>query len=356
MKLDSTQLVAEVSKFLKTGDKIYVLDQKSNSIFCFDTAGTLKWKYSKFGRGPEDHDKLVDFSLRNNRIYLLDKINKILVLDTTGKFVFKKKLPYQELSFFTNFIFVNEYNDLVTYNYDLGNGKQDMMYKIVVLDSTLSKIKRVFLKKYNHKGEKLWRPNPFPLQDFTNNTGFYYTEAVNDTIYAYSGDSLQRKYVIDFGKNTAPASFRDKSNLSLSDFWTSKYGGNIAAVFDADSLLIFKTQIAGLPYFHFYDKNTKGIATFKNVLLKSKDFYSVVNFIGGEGNRLFFTVEPVDVLEAYKYFRRVKYKDLTAENLDTLLKKQFPLYHSLLEGINIYSNQIILSIEIPKKTLFKNNE
>jgi hypothetical protein len=355
IKPDSTQLVAEVSKLLKTGDHFYILDKKSNSLFCLNEDGAVKWKYNKVGRGPEDHDKLVDFSFRNGKIYLFDKLNKILVLDSTGHFISKNRIPYQQYRFLANFMFVNEFNDVVTYNFDVGE-KEDITYKVIVLDSTLSKIKHVYLKKHNGNHEKLWTPTPFPMQTFTNNNGFYYTEALNDTIYSYRGDSLQREYVINFGKYTAPASFRKKKNLSLSDFWNSPYGSNISAVLDADSILTFKTQIAGRPYYHFYDKRSGKTATFNNILLKNKDYYAIVDFIGGEGSRLFFTVEPFAVLDAYKYFRNVKYKSLPAEEFDALLKKQYPLFSLLLKDINIYSNQMILSIDVSKTNLFNTDK
>jgi len=356
VKLDSTQLVADISRFLKTGNSIYILDKKSNSFFCFNVDGSVRWKYNKVGRGPEDHDKLIDFSLRNGKIYLLDKLNKILVLDSNGNFTSKNKIPFQKYRFFANFMFINEYSDVVTYNFDVGHDKEDIAYKMIVLDSTLSKIKHVHLKKHNRKGEKLWTPTSYALQGFTNNRGFYYTEALNDTIYSYRGDSLQKEYVINFGNYTAPASFREKKNLTLPDFWNSKYGGNISSVFDADSILTFKTQIAGRPYYIFYDKHTGKVATFKNILLQSKDYYAAVNFIGGEGSRLFFTVEPVSVLDAYKYFKSWKYKTLSTEELDALLKKQYPLFYLLLKDIDIYSNQMILSIDISKNVIFKTDK
>lgn len=356
IKLDSTQLVAEVSKFLKANNHLYILDKKSNSFFCFNPDGSVSWKYNKIGRGPEEHDKLVDFSLRNGKIYLLDKLNKILVIDSNGHFIAKNKIPYQKYRFFANFMYVNEHNDVVTYNYDVGEDREDIKYKMIVLDSSLSTIKNVHLQKHNGKNEKLWTPTPFPLQVFTNNRGFYYTEALNDTIYSYRGDSLQKEYVINFGNYSTPESFRKKKNLMLPDFWNSQYGGDISAVFDADSILTFKTQIAGRPYYSFFDKRTGKVATFNNILLKSKDYYAVVDFIGGEGSRLFFTIEPVGVLDAYKYLKNSKYKSLTPEELDVLLKKQYPLFYSLLKDINIYSNQMILSIDISKTVIFNSNK
>jgi hypothetical protein len=353
-KLDSSQLVAEISKLLIVDEKMFILDVRSKTLFCFDKNGFFLWKYNKVGKGPQEHAALVDFSVRGNQIYLLDILNKLLKIDINGKFIESKRISIRDPALFANLIFVDDDKKPIIYSNDLGS-KDDVPYKLNALDTTLSTIEAVYLLKRHSKGDVGWLPSAFPMQPFTDNTGFFYTEALNDTIYTYKSHSLQRSYVIDFGSNAMPESYIQMRKHNIYDFWKTNYGGSICNVFQTDSLISFKTTISGQNYFHFANRITHDVKNFQFFAFRTKYFFSIAQFVGASKDRFFFTVEPDELLRAYRNVKNKSFKKMAETSFANLIKSKDPVFASLLKDINIYSNQIIVSIPV-SPNLLKDND
>jgi len=355
-KPDSSQLVVGISKLLIVDNHLFILDVKSNNLFCFNINGTIQWSWnnSKEGKGPLEHDRLVDFSVRNKKIYLLNKLNEILEPDYNGKFISSKRIDMRIPYLLVNLLYVNENSQVVAYSNDL-NEENEIPYSFATLDNQLTKIESVYLKKRYAKGDNVWLSSAFPLQAFTDNTGFFYAATLNDTIYTYKSGSLKRSYTVDFGDNKIPESYVNQKEHPFDEFLKKDYGGNICNIFQTDSLLSFKTTIAGQPYFHFFCKINKRVKNFKYILFETTFFTSVVQFIGSTHDRYYFIVEPDDLLSAYRYTKEKFFKSVSKTAFDQIIQTKDPVYAQLLKGINIYSNQIIVSVKISPGKLFTND-
>ena len=77
-------LISNRSKMIKH-DRVYIQD--NHRILVFDPDGGYLSQVNRRGRGPEEYPEIRDFSVFNDKIYVLSRVNKsIYVYDTAGLF------------------------------------------------------------------------------------------------------------------------------------------------------------------------------------------------------------------------------------------------------------------------------
>lgn len=356
IKLDSSMVVGEITKMQLVDNLIYFLDVKTNALYSYDLNGRFRWVYRKSGKGPGEYNKLLDFSVKGNSIYLFDNQLKEIELSLHPVFRKQNRMKLSDHYFSPTQMYVNKDRDFMLYSSDKGD-IDNFPFNLATLDSTLSKVKAVYLKNVSSEGERKWQ-NLFAIQVNLNNTGFYYSEPLNDTIYSYNDYDkyFKRAFVINFGKNQAPKSYLRDSKPSLEDFWNSNYGGNISYIFSTDSILTFRTTIAGSIYHHFYDKTNNKVKNFSSIIFKSDMFEYAVEFIGCKQNKFYFKLEPYQLFEAYNFYKRTKYSSLSSDEYLKLISKKAPLFYKLLKGTNMNSNPILLSVDLLPNKHFKKND
>jgi hypothetical protein len=72
LETSNISIIGNISKVQLFGDKVYILDDLSNSLFMYDTSGKFVDKIDKAGQGPGEYIRILDFIVNENGIYLLD--------------------------------------------------------------------------------------------------------------------------------------------------------------------------------------------------------------------------------------------------------------------------------------------
>lgn len=163
VKLETTSesLIGRIDKLVFYEEDIYILDKKQNKIFVFDNLGGFQRVINHFGQGEGEYISLVDFQIKDNRIYLLDQYgSKFLVYDLNDNLiqiekarkaksmaVLEEGYAYnaefgfadneRQKDFYSyyyvgkeNEIYENEYNkDLLGFSFSLGEGHNSFYQK-----------------------------------------------------------------------------------------------------------------------------------------------------------------------------------------------------------------------------------
>lgn len=87
-------LISTISRIVKQGDRLYVLDQKINTFFCFDLNGKLQFKIDRSGNGPGEYQYIEAFAVSSQgEIFLLEPWGNLYWFDSAGRFREKIRLP-----------------------------------------------------------------------------------------------------------------------------------------------------------------------------------------------------------------------------------------------------------------------
>lgn len=78
-------LLGEIEKIIKRDGVIYV-KSRNMPLTLFDEEGKFMHTVGKIGEGPEDYSMLVDFDIKDGKIYV-QTIKKIQVYDPNGKWI-----------------------------------------------------------------------------------------------------------------------------------------------------------------------------------------------------------------------------------------------------------------------------
>jgi hypothetical protein len=120
IKLETNKncLIGNVNQLLIYKGKIFILTEE---IYCFDMEGKFLFSINKKGRGPSEFNKIYNFSIDEDKVYIND-LRKILSFDcNTGEFLKSYKLEYlaRKIGVAGN----NLYNDLLPATPQTKNGR-----------------------------------------------------------------------------------------------------------------------------------------------------------------------------------------------------------------------------------------
>ena len=90
LETNDSILVGRVNKLIVRHGLMYIWDNLSESIFCFDTSGRIRHRLSARGQGPGEYGRISDFTLDcdNGNICIYSDLDRaVLVYDSTGTFV-----------------------------------------------------------------------------------------------------------------------------------------------------------------------------------------------------------------------------------------------------------------------------
>ena len=78
-------LIGQVTKMIVSDKFIYVFDEMSSSLYCFNLSGKFVRKIGNRGVGPGEYTNIDDFDICNQRIYLFDcNLRKLFVYNNKG--------------------------------------------------------------------------------------------------------------------------------------------------------------------------------------------------------------------------------------------------------------------------------
>lgn len=88
LESDDSCYMVGIDKLIIDDERIYVLDERTNSVVIFDRAGGFINVIKKQGRGPHEYLHLSDFDVSSSGVYVLDRANeKIRLYSVSGEWL-----------------------------------------------------------------------------------------------------------------------------------------------------------------------------------------------------------------------------------------------------------------------------
>ena len=266
--------------------KIYVLDyqtqgsyyQTQGSLLCFDGQGNFINKIGKKGKGPEEYLSLYDFGLKEDTIELLTRNgNKSSIYKYLPNGAFINKLELGQRA--TDFEFTPEGNYLINTGYSHNDS-----CRIYILDNK-GEVKQSFFKNVNvnisaakyDEDDVIIDIMDFGNSFFKSKEFLLFCEALNDTIYSFSGNKLLPEFIVDFGSYA-------NSEINKSDMYSSINSG--MAVIQKGISTVMKSYGNNEYALINYDFYKQGVASENYLLLYNKKSHNITTLVSGENNSI----------------------------------------------------------------------
>ncbi len=198
-------LIGTIDKVIPFGDKLYILDKLTNTIFILNDDGSFHAKIHKIGKSGDEFLKIGDFCLNidEHQIIVFDvQQKKHLYYNFSGRFLKAYKSP----------IWLREYTKLDNGGYcllTLGNNFSG--FNLLLTDSL-----------YQLKAKSVPTNSRYKLNLFSTSLMRKYKNEINfsipfcDNIYTVKNDSLLIKYHLDFKNNGFKYSL--KKHITMNKF------------------------------------------------------------------------------------------------------------------------------------------
>ncbi len=284
LETNENSLFSEIDRISFYEHKIFILDKKLNSILVFRDNGSFLYKIKNIGRGPQEYNHLMDFTIdekNKNIILYTDRPYALFIHNMDGSFI--KKIQLNDLYFNMasmdgKVMFLNKdiKKKYLLINYDIEKNIEEGFIPINSRDEI-----------YAHNGID----SPLLTVDKNIHLSFPYS----DTIYEQNRKGVQAKYYVDFGKQKMPDYiYETKRNFSeLFEFGQANdYGWGICDFRENKDYITFNYQLTSLI---IYSKKTK---TSKIVSLIDNDDMIHGSYIAHDGNdNNFVSVYPAEVFK-----------------------------------------------------------
>ncbi|MCE2617501.1 MAG: 6-bladed beta-propeller [Phocaeicola sp.] len=248
LETNDSSLIGRIERFRIFGNKLTIIANKS--LMTFDlNSGKYLTTISKVGNAPDNYvsieDALID--TKTHYIEILDSNGgKICIYNEKGEFVRSTPIPFKAFSFYK----IDEQNYYFKQNVWAAERKSTVIH-YSLKDQKIEKQILPFdehLAKYYYILEK----NNFSMQ----RDNLLYFSCPVDTIYNVRNNAMA-KFHYDFGKQTVPKSFYEKSFADIMEFnmEAEKYDYVFYAqnFVSNDTYLILSYLYKGKTFFNFYN-------------------------------------------------------------------------------------------------------
>lgn len=352
--LDTLYSLGEIKKLQVLDSFIYILDSKTEASFsCFSINGKFKWELKSRSNRNESPNEFIDFHVNSKNIQILD-IGKGNILELSKEGVIEKKYRIKGREFYPDAIFTIPGQTNILHDEDLGDFKY-ISHHLTNFDSTFTKITGKYFTKTNNPAVKQPWLLPNPLKVFNTNLGFYYTQPMNDTVFAFSNNNFKKKYALNFGKYAVPENIKQDTSFTLKEFLESTYCGQIQNTVENDSLLFFTFQKGSILNFTFLDKKDNAVKVYGAITVNFILHVQALLPITSYGNMFFITVEPSYIINAYQLFKD-RNPNKNEHELNQIIEREAPLFYKIKNKVSIYSNPVLLQLSIFKSQIFKKDE
>ncbi|MDR0421936.1 MAG: 6-bladed beta-propeller [Proteiniphilum sp.] len=258
VRLETTDdiLIKDITQLKCVNGKIYILDNKTQTLFCFNMDGKLAWKICRTGQGPQEYSRLTSFDIdeRNGKLYLFSARDKISVCDLSGNFMKEYNVRLGGTSFACGgdhlYIYANNNPNHV-------EGSETNNY-LLLFDEE----KNILKGKLPFKADKRFGTmNTYNTSDafcrYGDEVRFFMP--FSNSIYSLKEDSVYIKYQFDFGKYNLPDSYFE--NYTTDDIRESKYAYGLNSFWESNKYFSFSMYINEEYYQILYDKSADKIYT-----------------------------------------------------------------------------------------------
>lgn len=242
-------LIGGIDKLKYLGDRFYISDRKTKSVFVFDAQGKFLWKIHSPGRGPQEYNRIIDLDVneKNKQLYLYANYpQKIMLYDSCGKFI--SELP---VGINANSIAIQD-DRLILHAANLANHIEGQMQNPQILIFSLAENSLT-----NYELPLNLKNNDYACLIYQYGEAFQHLDKellcfmpLDNKIYSIRNNKISSKYKIDFGKYKLPEPI-DHSELRFSEL---AFGLN--TYWENDNYCYFQCNMNHCPYnFLYYKKN-----------------------------------------------------------------------------------------------------
>lgn len=230
IKLESGEKsqIQKIDKII-TGKHVYILDRTQNKIFIFDYEGNFINKISKQGNGSDDYLSISDFTVKDNRLYLLSPSNhKIMIYDLVDSCKHTEDIKlddsYHQLKWINNYLYLfSNFTSNNLYNITIVNlnGKMEKQHSFPVELKGKGTSNYIFSKSnnsvfctfpYDFSIYKLNRYNLTKVADFD------FGDKMMPHHLLKAPEEKQRKYLAGLKDNERPIQEIDKLIVTKSHY------------------------------------------------------------------------------------------------------------------------------------------
>lgn len=291
-------LIRRLGKIVFYKSNLYVLDSDEKKILIFDDKGKYLKQYSHLGQGPGEYLSLTDFTLKEDTLYLLDRMGgQLLLYNLSDSLLDKRKVEKARGICVLG-------DDKYALNVELGsadNSSEKSYCSYAYFDKQECKLRDI---SYNKELCGL----SYSLSEGSN-TFYYYNDSVftffpyNDTIYCVDKQNgeLSPYAAIQIGDEHIGMD-DDKKRV---DEWRKKISSSIFALYKWDDLLLFSYYYdGGNRKYVLVNKNTPKDIIFEGSFGLNKDKIPVriVAYDSDKGvNELLSVTYPHELLGLVKH-------------------------------------------------------
>jgi hypothetical protein len=248
-------LIKSITRLKYVNNKIYILDERTQTVFCFHMDGELHWKIHSVGQGPEEYIQLAGFDIdnENNKLYLFSRRDKIQVYDLSGNFVEEYNVKLSGTSFASHKDWMYIYGNTTSNEID---GITDGNNYLYLLNKTRKK----------QKGELPFKTDKrFGIMNIYNSPNAFcnYNDEIrffmpfSNNIYSIKEDNVYIKYHFDFGEYNLPDDYFD--NYTTDNLYESKYAYGLNSFWENDKYYSFHVSVNQQPCEVLYLKKEEKI-------------------------------------------------------------------------------------------------
>lgn len=257
----------------KNADKLMIYDNKyiifdcfgQNQLNVFDKEGHFLYNLRKKGRGPGEYVEIRNFTVANNRIYLIDnRLNKLLIYDAIdGHFIEYKILP-----FYAHDMAVGDDGNYIFAQQKIQGEKpaKFQQYNVFITDTDLNIKYSLFPFKEEHCGIF----SQFCYFTQTDQSIVFHT-MVADSVIIFPKQKLSDKYYsyyMDFGANKINRKYENDDEMLknynylyntphitdkyiIGKYWAGKDYGSEPYIYDMQIKKVFENSYENSSMFFF---------------------------------------------------------------------------------------------------------
>lgn len=331
--------INHVTKILLHENKMYIFDQRGQSVFIYDQQGNPFKMIHDVGHGPNEYAALSAIAIdQNEKLILIDNnLKKKSYYTLDGDFLHKEDLPFRVKS--------------------MGFKDNEEVLIRSIVDANDNKGFRINISNRDNS----YRFIPF---EYINGTGvtdddplvvtndcFYFSFYFNDTIYKYTPDHFRPEIVMDYQGHGIPSDIMNAQPDQLADKFYEHIINNSKTAF-AHTIIDEKDDIALVTYLYPYNgrhyvlydiKNEMIVDVFYGPYLNDISIWEICSDVGGiEGSNIYF------ILDQYKI------SQIDDAVLKNNLESTYPDIYKFIKDLEIEDNPALLSINI--ENIFKNEK
>jgi hypothetical protein len=262
LETTDNSLLSHIPKIDIDDTLLFLQNKHDKLVYVYDTAGKFKYKIGTEGQGPGEIWNPGVFALNKvkKEVWITNNFHKIFQYDYQGNL--KGEIPLN-LFFHDMYISGNEFiyfyaSKFTNHNKDGGYDCWELWIKnIKDMDSEQYKIYFPYNYETHPNGGIYSRSISLPFSSSADGTvTFHYI--YSDTVYSIKDDTVESKYVVDFGDKKADENLALKSSEQRNEYFQKNKGvaGSVNNVFETDDILRFTYFTDMKVHDVFYNKHS----------------------------------------------------------------------------------------------------